>query len=307
MMNAAVTGAWSYLGRYVVRELLERGAQVVSLSSRTPPDPDPFQGSVQARPLRWDSAELTASLAGVDTLYNTYWVRHDRPPIGHRGPWTSHSEAVQNSCMLLDAAKAAGVQRIVHVSITQPSADSRLTYFRGKAQVEAHLRGTGLSHAILRPSCFFGGGDILINNVAWAVRRMPFFPLPGPLDYRIRPMHVVDMAQAICNWGEREDNATRDACGPDQYRFADLVRYIGHTVAGKEPRILTLPTSVCLRLYQAAGLLLRDTILSRAELEGLSQDLLGSDEEPLGTTALSEWVARRADTLGREFHPEPPR
>ena len=307
MTTAAVTGAWSYLGRHVARELLERGTHVVSLSSRTPPNPDPFRGAVQAKPLRWDPGELTASLAGADTLYNTYWVRHDRPPIGHRGTWTSHGEAVRNSCMLFDAAKAAGVQRVVHVSITQPSEDSHLTYFRGKALVEKHLRGTGLSHAILRPSCFFGGGDILINNVAWAVRRFPFFLLPRPLGYRIRPMHVADMARAACDWGEQQDNVIRDACGPDQYRFEDLVRFLGRTVAGGEPRILALPTAACLRLYQSAGLLLRDTILSRAELEGLSQDLLGSDEEPLGTTALSAWVECRADTLGRKFHPEPPR
>ncbi len=307
-MKIAVTGAWSFLGRHVAHALLERGnASVVSLSTRTPPDPDPFQGAVQPRLLCWDPAQLRDALVGVETLCNTYWVRHDQPPIGHRGPWTSHNEAVRNSCMLLNAAKAAGVQRVVHVSITQPSDDTHLTYFRGKAQVEAHLRDTGLSYAILRPSCFFGGGDILINNVAWAVRRMPFFPLPGPLDYRIRPMHVTDMARAICDWSEVSECVTRDACGPDQYRFADLVRFIGRTVTGREPRILTLPTSVCLRMYQAAGWVLRDTILSRAELEGLSQDLLGSDEEPLGTTELSKWVQNRATTLGRSFNPEPAR
>ena len=307
MTKAAVTGAWSYLGHHITRELLARGTSVVSLSSRTVPDPDPFQGSVQAKPLVWDVSELTKSLAGTETLVNTYWVRHDRPPIGHRGIWTSHAEATRNSCILLNAARAAGVQRVVHISITQPSASSHLTYFRGKALVEEHLVKSGMSYAILRPSCFFGGGDILINNIAWAVRRFPFFLLPRPLGYRIRPMHVADMAQVACNWAERQDNAIRDACGPDQFGFENLVKFLGQTLVSREPRIVAFPTAVCLRLYQTAGLFIGDTILSRAELEGLAQDLLGSDEEPLGTIKLSEWVAQRTDTLGRSFHPEPPR
>ena len=312
MALAVVTGAWSFLGKRIAQELLTRGEVVRTLTTRQPPRPDPFDGIVQAWPLTFSTSTnaptgLIEGLQDVQTLYNTYWVRHDRPPVGHRGPWTSHGEAARRSCQLIDAANAAGVKRIVHISITQPDAASPLSYFQGKAMVERHLRTSGLSHAILRPSCFFGGGDILINNIAWAVRRFPLFLLPRPLGYQVRPIHVGDMARIACDWGECTDNVTRDACGPEQYRFDDLVRRLGSILTGREPRIVALPSSLCFTLYQGASVFLRDTVLSLAELQGLSSDLLRSDEEPLGTTVLSEWAAARADSLGLDFHPEPRR
>ena len=226
---------------------------------------------------------------------------------GTRAPGPRTTRPWPGPRLLLDAAAAAGVRRIVHVGITQPSADTRLTYFRGKAQVEAHLRGTRLSHAILRPSCFFGGADILLNNIAYGVRRCPFFPLPGPPDYRIRPIHVRDMAGAMCDYGAGTENVVRDACGPEQYGFADLVARMGPWLGVGPCRPLPLPRAVCRGLYGAAGLVLRDTILSRDELIGLSAGLLGSDEEPLGTTRLSEWIKANRGTLGRRFRPEPKR
>lgn len=312
MALSVVTGAWSFLGKRIAEELLARGEVVRTLTTRRPPIPDPFEGAVKARPLTFSSGVvapigLSEGLQDVHTLYNTYWVRHDRPPLGHRGPWTSHEEAARRSCQLIDAAKTAGVKRIVHISITQPNVASKLSYFQGKAMVESHLRASGLSHAILRPSCFFGGGDILINNIAWAVRRFPFFLLPRPLGYQVRPIHVRDMARIACDWGVRTENITRDACGPEQFRFDDLVRRLGSILTGREPRIVALPSSLCFALYQGASVFLRDTVLSMAELQGLSSDLLRSEEEPLGNTVLSVWAAARANSLGLDFHPEPRR
>lgn len=303
----AVTGAWSYLGQHIAMNLLRRGRQVRTLTTRHPPRQDPFEGKVAAVPLTWDVEDMAGSLQGVEVLYNTYWVRHDLPPFGHRGEWTDHSQAVRNSRLLFEAAREAKVRRVVQVSITQPRTDSRLTYFRGKAEVEGLLQESGISHAILRPSLFFGAGDILLNNIGWAVRRFPFFPLPGPLGYSVRPIHVSDMARLCCDQGEEEDSVVLDACGPEQYPFDELVRLLGRVLAGRAPRILALPIPVCLRLYQAAGLALGDTVLSRAELQGLASDLLRSEQSPLGSVVLSDWIASRTDSLGLKFHPEPPR
>ena len=307
MQVTAVTGAWSYLGRHVAQVLLSQGQTVRSLTARPVPADDPFQGAVAAYPLTWALPALTRALQGVETLYNTFWVRHTRPPIGHRGPWISHTEAVVKSRILIDAARAAGVQRVVHVSITNPRADSPLPYFRGKAEVETYIRRSGLSYAILRPSCLFGAHGILINNIAYAVRRFPAFFLPSPPGYRIRPIHVRDMAHAMCVYGAGTVPVVQDACGPEQYPFAELVQHMGAWLMGRTPRIVHLPTPLCLVLYQAAGQVLRDTILSQDELEGLATDLLGSDEPPLGTTLLSQWVQNHKNVLGRRFHPEPRR
>ncbi len=116
-------------------------------------------------------------MAGARVLYNTYWIRFAHGDM-------TFERAVANSKALFAAAAQAGVERIVHVSITNPSADSPLPYFHGKALVEEALKETGVSYAILRPTVLFGTGDILINNIAWLLRRSPVFGIFGDGKYR---------------------------------------------------------------------------------------------------------------------------
>jgi nucleoside-diphosphate-sugar epimerase len=124
-------------------------------------------------------AELEKSLRRVDTLINNYWVRFDHPPQ------FTFAKAIANSKVLLDAAKRAGVRRVVHVSITNPECKSDLPYFSGKAEVEAYLRSTGMSYSILRPAVLFGKEDILINNIAWADADTSPPPIPADLRRRL--------------------------------------------------------------------------------------------------------------------------
>src|SRR5438552_6278682 len=172
-----VTGAFGYTGRYITQCLLERGEQVLTLTRRPNPS-NLFDGQVRVAPFNFDQpAELAKSLAGATTLYNTYWVRNERED-------TTFAQAVRNSQTLIHAAEQAGVRRIVHISITNPSADSPLPYFRGKALVEQAVQASTLSYAIVRPTLIFGEGDILVNNIAWLLRRLPVFGIPGDGAYR---------------------------------------------------------------------------------------------------------------------------
>jgi NADH dehydrogenase len=106
-----------------------------------------------------------------------------------------YAAAVANSRLLFGAARDAGVQRIVHVSITHPSVTSPYLYFRGKAEVEHALVEAGVSHAVLRPAILFGGDGVLINNIAWLLRRVPVFAVGGTGEYHIRPIHIDDLAR----------------------------------------------------------------------------------------------------------------
>ncbi len=197
-MKHAVTGAFGYSGSYIARRLLAAGESVVTLTNtpRKAESPD-----IPAYPLAFDDG-LVEALAGVDVLYNTYWVRFNHANFNHQ-------QAVINSRRLFDAAKRAGVQRIVHVSITNPSADSRLDYFSGKAQVEQALIDTGVAHAILRPAVLFGGSDILINNIAWLLRTLPIFGIFGDGSYRLQPIHVDDLAALAVDQGRRREERDR--------------------------------------------------------------------------------------------------
>ena len=163
---AVVTGAFSYTGRYVTRRLLDEDVRVRTLT-RSPDAEDPFGDRVEVAPLDFSDPDgLRRSLQGAGVFYNTYWVRYAHGRI-------TVDLAVENTRTLFEAAKRAGVGRIVHFSVTNPSSESGLPYFRGKAQVEDMLKGLGVPYAIIRPTLVFGVGDLLLNNMAWALRRFP--------------------------------------------------------------------------------------------------------------------------------------
>src|SRR5713101_4005396 len=231
--TVVITGAFSYTGKYATRLLLDRGYEVRTLTHH-PDRANYFGGRVQAFRYNFERPEeLVRALYGASTIINTYWVRF---PLGR----STFETAVQNTRTLISAAKNAGVRRIVHVSIANPSLESPLGYYRGKAQLEQAVLDSGLSYAILRPTVIFGLEDILINNIAWFVRRFPMFGIPGDGHYRIRPIYVEDMAQLIADAVDEQRNTVLDAVGPETFSFEELVRLIAAQV-GRSVRLAHLP------------------------------------------------------------------
>jgi len=293
---AAVTGAFGYTGRYIAQRLLDSGATVRTLT-RSPTSASPFGGRVERRPLDFsDAAQLAESLQGVDTLFNTYWIRFARGAV-------NHDAAVRNSRRLIDAAVAAGVRRVVHVSITGASADSTLPYFRGKGLVENHIRESGLAYAIIRPTVIFGREDILINNIAWFLRRFPVFPIAGRGDYPLQPVFVDDAARLAVESAAADGDVALDAVGPETFAFEDLVRRIRQTTGGRA-RLLRAPPLLAYGAASLMGAALRDVVLTRDEISGLMAGHLVSADAPTGTVRLTDWMRRHRDTLGRRYASE---
>jgi uncharacterized protein YbjT (DUF2867 family) len=286
-----VTGACSYTGRAIAEALLERGRQVRSLSRRPPQPDDPLAGRVAVGELQFaDEAALKMSLEGAQTLYNTYWIRFERGE-------TTYERTVGNSRRLFAAAAAGGVERIVHVSVTNPSEGSRLPYFRGKARVEAALAELGVPAAVVRPTLVFGRDDILLSNIAWALRRSPVFAVAGDGRYRVQPVAVEDVARIAVGL---EAGETVDAAGPETFSFEELVRRIAAAI-GRRARIVHVPDAVVLGAARAIGTVRRDVLLTREELAGLRASLLVSSEPPRGRRRLGDWLAAEGAGLGRRY------
>lgn len=295
-----VTGAFGYTGRYIAARLLESGRAVRTLTGRSRvagTADDLFGGRVAVHPFNFDRPEaLAESLRGVATLYNTYWVRFDSGDI-------TFDRAVANSRILIRAAETAGVRRLVHVSITNPSTDSPLPYFRGKGLVEQAIRESALSYAILRPALVFGEGDILLNNIAWSLRRFPFFPIAGDGQYLAQPVYVGDLAELAVDAAAGRDNMVIDAVGPETYTFDDLVRLVGESM-GRRARLLHLPPALALLLSQIVGWFVRDVVLTREEIAGLAANLLVSAEPPRAATGFRQWLAENGGSLGSSYASE---
>jgi NADH dehydrogenase len=294
-----VTGAFGYSGRsgrYITERLLKAGHRVRTLTN-SPSREHPFGDRVEVHPFNFDHPErLESSLKGADVLYNTYWVR-----FNHTG--FSHSRAIQNTRTLFAAARRAAVSRVVHVSITNPSEESPLEYFRGKAILERELRESGLSYVILRPAVLFGGADILINNMAWVLRHLPVFGVFGTGDYRLQPIHVRDLADlAIAKAAERTDMVI-DATGPETYTYRELVGELARIIGLRRP-ILTVPPQLGYLTGWLIGKAVGDVLITRDEIQGLMQGLLATESEPTGRTRLSHWAREHADSLGRSYATE---
>jgi uncharacterized protein YbjT (DUF2867 family) len=293
---AVVTGAFSYTGSYVARELLARGWRVRTLTARRPPTAEAAR-AIEVLPLDFAAPDaLARGLAGASLLVNTYWIRYP-----HAG--LDFVDAVRNSETLFTAAERAGVDRIVHISVSNPERGVALPYFDGKLAVETALRESALSWAIVRPTLIFGRGDILVNNIAWCLRRAPLFTLPGRGDYRIQPVSGDDLGRIVCAAAQVEGTPVWDAAGPELLTFEELVQAIGRAV-GSRARIRPAPPSLALALARLASVPLRDRMLTRDEVRGLLAELLVSHEPPRGRESIRPWLEREGDRLGRSYASE---
>lgn len=291
-----VTGAFGYSGKYITRGLLAAGRTVRTLTNSTN-RPDPFGNQVQAMLFNFDHSEhLVESLRGASVLYNTYWVRFDYADF-------SHAAAVENSLRLFEAARRAGVRRVVHISITNPSESSPLPYFSGKARLERGLIESGLSYAILRPAVLFGKEDILINNIAWTLRHLPVFGVFGDGNYRLQPIYVDDLDTLAVEQGQQQSNLILDAIGPETFTYRQLVGTIGGIIGKKRP-IVSFPPELAYWSGWLLGKLMGDVLVTRDEIEGLMQDLLFTHSPPAGKTALTTWAREHAATLGLHYASE---
>lgn len=287
-----VTGAFSYSGAAITRELHAAGRQVRTLTGH--PDRAPAGTDIDVRRLNFDDpGELARSMRGAHTLYNTYWVRfaHGR---------TDHDTAVTHSRTLFHAAATAGIQRIVHVSITHPSLDSPYPYFQGKARVEQLLADTGVPHAIVRPAILFGGNDVLVNNIAWLLRHLPIFAIGGRGTYRIRGIHVEDLARLCVSLGARTDTVTVDAVGPQSPTFRELVD-AARTAVGSRALVVPVPGPLLTALARALSLALRDTLLTPDEYHAMADGLADSDAPATGTIVFTDWINEHRHELGRRY------
>jgi len=291
-----VTGASGFTGKYITARLLAQGKKVKTITGH-PGRQHPFGERLSVAPFNFDDpSALIRSLEGATTLYNTYWVRF---PYGD----VTFEKAVENSRTLIRAAEEAGIRRIVHISIANADEGSPFPYYKAKAVVERLIAGSRLSYAVIRPTVLFGTEGILINNIAWLLKKFPLFAVPGSGDYRLQPVYVDDVAELAVNTASEGSNLVMDTGGPETFTYDELVRLIAAKI-GSRARIVHLNPAVALQASRLVGKMVDDALLTRDELDGLMAGLLVAKGPPAGKTRLSQWLAENAATLGTAYASE---
>lgn len=290
----ALTGPYSYTGRYIARRLLEKGTVVRGLVRRPEPNGDP---RIECRELQFaDANRLTADLRDVEVLHNTYWIRCPRDGM-------TFERAVENTRVLAEAAAAAGVRRIVHLSVTNPAADSPFAYFRGKAAVEQAILAAGVPVSIVRPTLVFGREDILVNNIAWLLRRLRVFAVPDGGGYRVQPVYVGDVAELAVTEAHADGDRALDAAGPEVLTFVELVRAIARSVPVRA-LVTSAPAAVTRFAGSALSRLLGDVLITGEELGALMAENLVSSTPPAARTRISKWLQVNGHRLGSAYASE---
>jgi NADH dehydrogenase len=295
-LTDVVTGSFGFIGRYITAELLKSGRRVKTITTHTD-KPNPFGAKVEAFPYSFSNSDrLVQTLRGVDTLFNTYWIRYEQGGI-------TFDLAVRNTEILFQCAAKAGVKKIVHISVTFASEDSQLPYYRGKGLQEKVLKESGVDYSIIRPTLVFGKEDILVNNIAWLIRRFPLFPIAGHGQYRLQPIYAGDLATIAVEHAQGSSSNTIDAVGPEILTYQELVRTIASAI-GRNVLFVHVPPRINIVLGKIVGALVRDVILTKDELRGLMLEHLTSTEKPRGSTVFSNWLNENRDALGVVYSSE---
>jgi NADH dehydrogenase len=291
-----ITGALGYTGKVVAEQLIERAIPLRTLTN-SPNRPNPFGDAIDIKPLSFDNPDALAhSLDGAAVLYNTYWVRFNHKLF-------TFEQAVTNTKILFEAAKRAGVGRIVHVSILHADEADDLGYYKGKHELEEALVETGIPHSIIRPGVLFGRSDILVNNIAWVLRRMPIFGVFGDGSYRLRPLHVEDMASLLVEHANMSGDFTVDAVGPEEFSYIGLVRTLAEILQVRRP-IMRIPSPIAFACSKLLNPFVKDVIITKEEVKGLMRGLLDSQNPSTGTIKLTQWAKEHRDTLGYRYASE---
>jgi uncharacterized protein YbjT (DUF2867 family) len=292
-----ITGASGFIGGAIAARLIDR-AEVRGLTSH--PAKDRFAGRVRSFGYDFDDpARMAPAFRDADVFVNSYYIR-----FPYRGLTFDH--AVARTASLLAQAHAAGVRRIVHVSVSNADERSDLPYYRNKARIEHLVAQSGIGFTILRPALVVGDGDILVNNIAYFLRRLPVFTIFGGGRYRLQPITLdafAEIAVEAIDGGHAD--ATLPVAGPSDWAFIDLVDAVRRGV-GSRSRIVSAPAWFALAGLKVAGLLLRDVVLTPDEIKGLTREYLFAERPIRRGADFAEWLAdpRVRSTLGRRYQSE---
>ncbi|MFN6980614.1 MAG: complex I NDUFA9 subunit family protein [Brevundimonas sp.] len=269
-------GGSGFIGSQAVRALARLGWRI-RIAVRNPVlaiEVQPLGDPGQIQFMRCDvtnADDVAAAVRGSNAVVNLVGVLHDGG--GTRGFKSAHVEAAKN---IAQAAKAAGVVRVVQISAIGADANSPSAYARTKGEAEAQIRAVYPDAVILRPSLVFGASDGFLNRFAAMAVSAPALPLIGGGATKFQPVYVGDVAEAVARAVTRSDAAGRtfELGGPDVYSFREVLELVCRETGRNRP-LLPIPFPIARLMgsvFQAVGLLGLTPPLTRDQVVMLQSD-----------------------------------
>ncbi len=246
-----VAGSTGYIGRYVVRELAERGYRVRALtrSEERLGDPGPFDAPavrdachdvVIAEATQADT--LHAAFEGVDAVVSTLGISRQRDGLSF-----DQVDHLANK-NLVDLAATSKVEKFIYVSLWDPEIVAHLEIVRAHEKVVALLESSGVAHTVVRPSGYFSDMGVLLDMA----RRGRSFVIGDGMN-RMNPIHGADVAR-VCADALQSPERELGAGGPDVFTQREAAE-LAFQVLGRAPKITSIPVWACNLLARGIGLL----------------------------------------------------
>lgn len=263
-MKVAITGGTGFVGRHLAERL---GPDSVVISRRTGVDVD-------------DVDALAAAFAGCDAVAHCAGINRE---IGDQ---TFQRVHVDGTRAVIEAAKRAGVRRIVMLSFLRARPECGSAYHETKWEAEELIRASGLLHTVLKAGMIYGRGDHMIDHITRAVRTWPVFATVGFRDRRIRPIPVDDAVDVLVAALEgRVEEPTVAVMGAEELPLAEAVRRVARVV-GRRPLLIPVPVFVIRGIARVAEATMQVPLLARAQAqmlaEGVNEPAPSAPELPEG-------------------------
>jgi len=262
-MRVAITGGTGFVGRH----LAERLDDAVVISRRSGISITDVEALAEA----FAGCEVVAHCAGINREI---------------GDQTFDRVHVEGTRAVVEAARRAGVQRIVMVSFLRARPDCGSPYHESKWAAEEIIRSSGIPHTILKSGMIYGAGDHMVDHVTKAVRTIPFFWTVGYRERTARPVPVDDAVDVLVAAIEgRIPDPTIAVMGADEVTLGEAIRRIAR-VAGRRPAYFPMPVWTIRVLAQLTEWLMVTPLVAKAQAlmlaEGVSEAAPPAPEAPIG-------------------------
>jgi len=266
-----VFGGTGFLGRRVVRHLLDHGF-AVRVATRHVPE--------QASGLQFVRADVDDRSAIETAIAGAYAVVNAVSLYVERGGRNFQSVHVEAAARVASCARQAGIVRLVHLSGIGADPASRSPYIHSRGEGEASVRAEFATAAIIRPAVMFGPDDKFLTSLAGLLRRLPIYPLFGDGSTRLQPAHVEDVAEAIARILDpsHDSQPLYEFGGPQVLSYRALLQLIAER-NGWRRRFLALPFPLWHGLAALAELL-PGAPLTRNQVELMQCDTVASAALP---------------------------
>ena len=263
-MRIAITGGTGFVGSRLATRLRDGGHAVVVVSRRT------------GHRLETGDAGLAEALHGCDAVVHCAGINREI------GAQTYAAVHVDGTRAMVEAARTAGVERLVMLSFLRARPDGPTAYHRSKWAAEEIVRTSGITHTILKAGVIHGRGDHMLDHLSRALHTFPVFGLVGVRDRPVRPVAVDDVArllEAAALGDGRLADRTIEVLGPDEMALGEAVRRVAR-VTGRRPLFVRLPIAVHLLIGRLAELTMRIPLISVAQVHILAEGVV--DVAPFG-------------------------